>query len=394
MLLNTVSELRKDLEKTMNKMQVLEDQNMTLTNNYHTVKDELVQTRLKYNSVKKSYLNSVSEKFEAERQHEQFIEKLKVQLVEKTKEFDVIRDKLIPHDIDQLRIKIQEELELQHKSELQEIENQLYKEQEKLFQCRRDYERGKVDYEVLIQHQQQEIQSLRIEREEVEGSLRDYILKIREVEYVSSKDEKIRAQKNQIQELTHLLELVREELKAIRSEKDELVVTMDHWRSSHEASNIQMKSKIAILETEKSALEEQCKHYLNDNNNKDIKLSSVKHNIEELVAKMDYNHKEYTELERSAMIMKDEHKKEIDALQSSFSNERNEYTEKMDILSSRIMDKDEQCKRLMKEMSELQSKTDLVVNDLKRTQHMQLQETRRKYVNVSELDESIVVVVC
>lgn len=383
MLLNTVSELRKDLEKTMNKIQVLEDQNLNLTNNYQTVKDELVQTRLKYNNVKESYLNSVSEKFEAERQHEQFIEKLKVQLVEKTREFDLIRDKLIPHDIDQLRIKIQEELELQHKSELHEIENQLIREQDKLFQCKREYERGKVDYEVLIQHQQQEIQSIRIEREEVEGSLRDYIMKIREVEYIPSKDEKIRAQKNQIQELTHLLELVREEMKAIRSERDELVVTIDHMRSTYEASNIHMKSKLVMLETERNTLEEQCKHYLNDNNNKDILMSSMKHSMEEMVAKMDFSHKEHTEMERSVAILKEEHRKEIEALHSSFTIERNESMEKMDALNARVLERDDYSKRLLKEYSELQSKHDHVINDLKRTQHMQLQDSRRKYVNVS-----------
>ena len=117
-LLNTVSDLRKDLEKTVTKIQLLEEQNSTLTNNYHTVKDELIQTRLKYNTAKENYLGSVAEKFEAERQHELFADKLKIQLNEKTKEFELIRDKLVPHDIDQLRIKIQEELEIQHQTEL------------------------------------------------------------------------------------------------------------------------------------------------------------------------------------------------------------------------------------------------------------------------------------
>lgn len=141
-LLNTVSDLRKDLEKTMNKMQIIEEQNLTLTNNYQTVKDELIQTRLKYNAAKENYLGSVSEKFEAERQYDMFIEKLKIQLNEKTKEFELIRDKLVPHDIDQLRIKIQEELEIQHQTELKSLETQLLKEREQSFLMKRDYEKG------------------------------------------------------------------------------------------------------------------------------------------------------------------------------------------------------------------------------------------------------------
>ena len=118
-LLQTVSELRTDLEKTMMKIKSLEEQNQTLNNNYQVVKDELINTRFKYNETKESYLNTVAEKFEAERQHEAFMERLKLQLAEKTKDFELIRDKLIPHDIDQLRIKVQEELEVQHKTFLQ-----------------------------------------------------------------------------------------------------------------------------------------------------------------------------------------------------------------------------------------------------------------------------------
>ena len=70
-------------------------------------------------------MQTVAEKLEAERQYETFIERVKIQLVEKTRDFELLREKLIPHDIDQLRIKVQEELELQHKQQLQSMEHEL-----------------------------------------------------------------------------------------------------------------------------------------------------------------------------------------------------------------------------------------------------------------------------
>lgn len=105
-LLQTISELRADLEKTAARIRSLEDQNESLNSNYSAVKEDLLETRRKYNEAREGYLNSVAEKFEAERQHTTFIEKLKLQLLERTREFEQIKEKLVPHDIDQLRIQV------------------------------------------------------------------------------------------------------------------------------------------------------------------------------------------------------------------------------------------------------------------------------------------------
>lgn len=105
-LLQTITDLRADLEKTTARIRSLEDQNETLAESYNTVKEELLETRKKYNEAREGYLNSVTEKFESERQHEIFMEKLKMQLLERTREFEQIKEKLVPHDIDQLRIQV------------------------------------------------------------------------------------------------------------------------------------------------------------------------------------------------------------------------------------------------------------------------------------------------
>lgn len=107
-LLQTITDLRADLEKTTARIRSLEDQNETLASSYSAVKEELLDTRKKYNEAREGYLNSVAEKFDSERQHEIFMERLKMQLLERTREFEQIKEKLVPHDIDQLRIQVRD----------------------------------------------------------------------------------------------------------------------------------------------------------------------------------------------------------------------------------------------------------------------------------------------
>ncbi len=85
-LLSTVMELKADLERTMNKMQVMDEQNRSLTHSYGIMKEELIETRKKYNECRENYLNTVADKLADEERREEFNERLKLQLAEKTKE--------------------------------------------------------------------------------------------------------------------------------------------------------------------------------------------------------------------------------------------------------------------------------------------------------------------
>jgi predicted nucleic acid-binding Zn-ribbon protein len=243
-LLNTVSDLRTDLEKTMNKIHALEEQNQNLTNNYQTVKEDLVETRKKFVEAKENYIQTVSEKLEAERQYESFMDRLKTQLIEKTKDFEQIRDKLVPHDIDQLRIKVQEELEINHKQQLLSLEQEIERQREQFFSSRREFERSKTEYEILIQNQQQELIAIRQEREEVEISLRQQSLQqSQNNEYwgkPTNKDEKIRTQKAKINELNHLNECLKEEARACRKEKDESLLWAEQLSTKREEETVSL----------------------------------------------------------------------------------------------------------------------------------------------------------
>jgi hypothetical protein len=191
-LLQTVIDLKSDLERTMQKMQVMEDQNLNLTQNYNAVKDELVDTRHKYNEARENYLTTVAEKTEIERNSEMFMEKLKVQLSEKTKEFESMRDKFAPQDLDFIRIKVQEELEVPHRQRVQAMEGEVQKHKDAFFTMRRELETAKAEYEIYSINQANEVRSIREEHEAVQAVLRDQIAKLQDKDLLIEKDDQIR----------------------------------------------------------------------------------------------------------------------------------------------------------------------------------------------------------
>lgn len=377
-LLNTVSEMRNDLEKAMNKIHSLEDQNRVLAGNYQIVKDELLETRKSYQDVKESYLQAVADKFEAERQHESFMERLKKQLDEKTLEFEQIRDKLIPHDIDQLRIKVQEELEIHHKQEVRTIENDLEHQRDHFHSVKRDYERMKVELEMLVQNQQKEIEALKNEREAVELELRKELLRQKEVDYTPNKDEQIRTLRSKVKELTHVVELVKEEAQGVRQENDNISLQMEQLRANFNTTSTQLRGQLASVESAKSSLEEKASRIHADAERKETLIRQLKTTVEEQTERLDATTKKLEATNKMFTAQRDEQMKEIESIRANHDLERAELQEKIDLLNEKVMDREESLRRLQREHGEAQLRAETVESDLRRGQQQMLHEVRKK----------------
>ena len=105
-LLETVTDLRNDLEKAVSEMQLLRESNDSLKRHSETIEDQLIETRKKYNEAQENYMTTVASKLETERQYEEFLSKKSYELEEKTNEFEQLRDKFTPQDVDYIRIKV------------------------------------------------------------------------------------------------------------------------------------------------------------------------------------------------------------------------------------------------------------------------------------------------
>jgi chromosome segregation ATPase len=387
-LLETVTDLRSNLEKTTSKIKNLEDQNYHLSSNYAVIKEELIDTRKKYNEIRENYLTSVNEKFDMERKQETFIERLKVQLSDKTKEFETIRDKLVPHDIDHLRIKVQEELEIQHKQELKILENEIEIQKEKFFNLKRDFEKNKIEYNSLILNQQQEIFALRSEKEAIDESFRKDLSTILSndggnsngnLSSLSLKDEKIRLQASKANELTYLVDKLREEAVSLRKEKDQAVYSLEEYKSKTDQLLNSTKAKNASLEAERSGYQERISRLEHDIDKKEIIIRNQKLNIEEMNNQLDSSTKHQQELQRQLSSIKTDHLNEIEILNDTHNSETKDLHDSIDHLSMKVTEREDLLRKSIRESNEMQLRFESTEGELRRNHNNSIQELRKKY---------------
>lgn len=388
-LLHTVSELRSDLERTTARIKALEEQNLNLSSNYSIVKEELVDTRKKYNEARESYLKAVAEKFDAEREHETFIERLKVQLTEKTKEFEQIRDRLVPHDIDQLRIKVEEELQIQHKQELKVLEKEIDAQKDKFFGLKREYERSRVEYANTFRLLQQENVSLRSEKENLEESYRRESNSMISTDVSPVKEEKIRNLTGKVNELSHLIELLRDETKTMRQERDNAVFTLEQTRAKYDQTTNILKTKLATADAESHSLQERITRMANDVEKKEAIARNAKATTEDITDRLDQAVKEQQESERQLIACKLEHANQLELLRDTNHQEIRELQDEIDMIHNRLGERDDAIRRVQREASEMQIRAENSDAELRRAHQSFLQEIRKKYSAVElELAET------
>lgn len=126
--------------------QSLGSQNDKLKSNYEAVRTELVQLREKHNTTRKQLLEAVESRVSADQRTETLVHKWKVQLEARTKELESLQAKLVPQDLDMLRAKVQEELEVPQQRRVALLEAEVEKHRQMFCKARREHERCKVRY--------------------------------------------------------------------------------------------------------------------------------------------------------------------------------------------------------------------------------------------------------
>lgn len=377
-LLHTVTELRTDLERTTSKIKSLEAHNEQLSSNYVTAKGELDEVRKKFKETREYYMGAVQDKFEAERQHQSIMERLKSQLQDKTQEFEKIRDELVPQDIDQLRMKVQEELEIRHKQELKALESELELQREKNFATRRELERTRTEYTSLLQNQQTEITNLRVEKEQLVEAARQAALKYRQVDTIDHRDEKIRTQGAKIGELSHMLELVKDEVKAVRQERDDLTATYDQTKAKLDITQASLNAKLAAVETDKHGLEQRVNLLESDVERKESHIRSLKLSSDDAANRLDDSVRELEAGQRSWQHMKNDLLKQLDYQKDSHEREVGELNDQIDALRSTVSDREDMLRKMQRETSDIEQRAENMERDLRRGHLLQLQEARNK----------------
>lgn len=124
--------------------QSLGSQNDKLKSRYEALRMELIQLRQKHNTTRKQLLEAVEGRVEADQRTETLVNKWKVQLEARTRELESLQAKLVPQDLDMLRAKVQEELEVPHHRRVALLEAEVEQHRQMFCKARREHERCRV----------------------------------------------------------------------------------------------------------------------------------------------------------------------------------------------------------------------------------------------------------
>lgn len=124
--------------------QSLGSQNDKLKSNYEAIRTELIQLREKHNMTRKQLLEAVESRVAADQRTETLVHKWKVQLEARTRELETLQAKLVPQDLDMLRAKVQEELEVPQQRRVALLEAEVERHRQMFCKARREHERCKV----------------------------------------------------------------------------------------------------------------------------------------------------------------------------------------------------------------------------------------------------------
>ena len=382
-LIGTVAELRMELQRTMAEIHATKEQNRILQSNNQGIKDELLETRKKYAEAYENYMSTVTEKLEAESQNEAFMERLKRQLNEKTKEFDLLRDKNSPQDIDTIRIKVQEELEIPHREKLAKLQHELQEQKVITFKMKRDIEVAKTEFDLADRSHRMELGALKVQHEQVEKRLRDEIIKLQEREFLPERDEQtMRMQEAQLSELKHIVDRVREEAVTMRQMRDDAVHAMEQSEARREETSIHLRARVATADSERLALEHRLAAVLADADRREGALRVARHNEEQMSIQLEVAKRHLTDLESKLASEIVEHTSEVQDLKQRAETDRQDLEQQVSSLSDRCHDREEHVRRAQRTATEIQMRAESVETELRKANQQLAHELNRRIAHL------------
>jgi chromosome segregation ATPase len=388
-LIQTITELRTDLERTVGKIKYLEKENNKIQNNYVKVKDELVDTRKKYNEARENYHRAVAEKFDAEKLNEEFMERVKVQLTDKTREFEALRDKFAPQDIDFIRIKLQEELEIPHKHRIQGMENEVEAVRQQYFSIKRELDRCRAEFDAYSNNQKIEATSIINEKEEIIAALRGELDKYKSRENSLEKDDIIRSQRLKLQECHQVADSLREEVRNVSKDRDSVTLLLAETKSKAEELLGKYRGRVATAESEKLALEQRVSMLTLEIDRKEAANHILRDKLEEIVGQREATDNRLGDAESRIIELKAELAESQLSSKIQHSKDMQDMQAEMERLTSRLADREELLRRAQRELTDMQTKFEVISGEQRRSSTQQTQELSARIQSLTkELEES------
>lgn len=384
-LLQIVTELRVDLERAIGKIRQLESDNHQLKENVHNLKDENNDFRKKYDEVSDTYLTTLSEKLEAERQSESFLEHVKQQLIEKTKEFELLRDKFAPQDIDYIRLKIQEEMELVHKQAMTLKDSEINSLTDQVYLLKREVSGIKNEYELEISSSRKHIELLKEECSITVSSLKDEMQRLKDKLNLIDREELTRKFRIKEAEQQYTIDLLKDELTSTKEKLDSTVYMTEEEKAKKEEIILRLKASAITTESSLLALEQKYNLLLSSSDHKDIQFRSLQVANDELKSEVKIKSKQLMDKENRIESLIEEANIEKLDLKKRYEGESYELQHMVDQLTLQITNREELLRRAQRDVAEMQLRVEVADGDVRRSNQISSQEHNKK-ISLLELE--------
>lgn len=192
------------------------------------------------------------------------------------------------------------------------------------------------------------------------------------------KDEQIRALKFKLHELTQSLEIIRDEAKTLRQERDNAAYSLEEYRSKCEETIARFKTRIGSAEAERGAFEQKLAINLLDAERRESLTRTLKQSAEDLSGELEHARKQAHEAESRLTEAIDEHTKLVIDLRNQYEGEKRELIAQIDGLSDRLSEREEMVKRCQRESAEMQMRSESSDGEARRSYQAQIQEIMKK----------------
>ncbi len=381
-LLSSVTELKIELEKAISRIRQLDSENVAIRESYEILKGDYIEMRKRYDDVNEVYLITLNEKLEAERQSEAFLEHVKVQLAEKTKEFELLREKFAPQDVDIIRLKIQEELEIPHRQSIALKDAELESLKEQVFICKREITRYITEQDLLVNNSKHDIARVKHEMEAICNSYKEENNKLKERGFANDSDEAIRKLKYREMELQRVIEKLREEVVSCREEADNAVLQLEQYKSIQEEASAKLKASLITNDSEKLATDQRLNLLVATIEKKDSQLRLLQSTNDEITHEISLLKKDSMDrINKLEVLVKDVQDEKND-IKKRYENEVHDLNNNIEILRNQLLNREDLVRRSHRECMDYQCRMEAIECDIRRGYQQPLQDLNKKIVSL------------
>ena len=172
---------------------------------------------------------------------------------------------------------------------------------------------------------QRELSSLKDQHDQVERRHRDEMMRMQDREMSPEKDEQtIRIQHAQLNELKHIVEKLKEEVRVMRQIKDDTVYALEQSEAKKEESCVQLRTRATIAEAERLAFEHRLQNAASEAERKDAALRAAKLETEQVTYQLHEVQKQFTDIESRLVGTSADYTSEMQSVKQHYEAELHE----------------------------------------------------------------------